>query len=188
MYFLYRTSSIQSLTGNHSRARAQRAFSLIEILIVVVILGILAAIAIPQFSNASQISRENVLKEDLRYLRTQILVYKAQHADVSPGVLEGDLKDGDFFVRQMMEYTDEQGNPNGASASSVYKYGPYLRKMPTNPLTDKTGVKILELNDAMTADETMDGGTIGWLYKPSTGEIRVNKTGSDSTGIAFANY
>ena len=38
---------------------ARRGFTLVELLIVVVILGILATIVIPQFSNASQQAREN---------------------------------------------------------------------------------------------------------------------------------
>ena len=65
-------------------------FTLIEMLIVVVILGILATIVIPQFSNASINAKENMLKDELRYLRTQIVVYKAQHHDVNPGYPGGD--------------------------------------------------------------------------------------------------
>src|SRR6185295_7253169 len=66
------------------------AFTLIEILIVVVILGILATIVVPQFSNASINAKENTLKDELRYLRTQIVVYKAQHHDIAPGYPGGD--------------------------------------------------------------------------------------------------
>src|SRR5690349_7625159 len=75
--------------GPRPSPRAGRAFTLIEILIVVVILGILAAIVIPQFSNASYVARENTLKDDLRYLRTQIVVFKAQHRDTPPGYPSG---------------------------------------------------------------------------------------------------
>src|SRR4051812_32333230 len=72
------------------RRTSRGGFTLVEILIVVVILGILATVVIPQFSNASQEARENTLKDDLRYLRIQIQVYKAQHRDVPPGYPNAD--------------------------------------------------------------------------------------------------
>ena len=50
------------------RAALLKGFTLVEILIVVVILGILATIVLPQFSNASATARENTLKDELRYL------------------------------------------------------------------------------------------------------------------------
>ena len=51
-------------------ARTRRAgFTLVEILIVVIILGILAAIVIPQFTNASQDARESSLLSQLQTLR-----------------------------------------------------------------------------------------------------------------------
>src|SRR3954468_21497673 len=69
---------------------ARRGFTLIEVLIVVVILGILATIVIPQFSNASQQARENTLKDDLRFLRLQVQMFKAQHRDIPVGYPGGD--------------------------------------------------------------------------------------------------
>src|SRR4051812_15890238 len=87
--------------------RRKRAFTLIEILIVVVILGILAAIVIPQFSNASHVARENSLKDDLRYLRTQVAVFKAQHRDVPPGYPSGNIASTPTsadFIAQMTQY------------------------------------------------------------------------------------
>jgi len=68
--------------------RHRRGFTLVEILIVVVILGILASIVIPQFSNATETARQNTLKDELRYLRTQFVVYGAQHNDVAAKMKE----------------------------------------------------------------------------------------------------
>ena len=58
-------------------------------LIVIVIIGILGAVVLPKFSDASHTARENTLKDDLRYLRTQVVVFKAQHRDTPPGYVGG---------------------------------------------------------------------------------------------------
>ena len=62
-------------------------FTLVEILIVVIILGILAAIVIPQFTNASQDARKNSLTSQLQTIRSQIELYKLQHNDKLPNVV-----------------------------------------------------------------------------------------------------
>jgi prepilin-type N-terminal cleavage/methylation domain-containing protein len=55
---------------------ARRAgFTLIELLIVVVIIGILAAIAIPKFSSTREKSYMGAMKSDLRNLATQQEIY-----------------------------------------------------------------------------------------------------------------
>src|SRR5436190_22719662 len=89
----------------------KHGFTLVEILIVVMILGILAAIAIPKFSNASQLARENSLKDDLRLMRTQLGVYKSQHS-LYPGYANGDSAStptGAIAADQLLKYTDNNG-------------------------------------------------------------------------------
>ncbi len=63
----------------HLRKRMRRAFTLIEILIVVVILGILAAIVIPQFTDASQEAMESSLLTQLQTIRSQIELHNVQN-------------------------------------------------------------------------------------------------------------
>jgi prepilin-type N-terminal cleavage/methylation domain-containing protein len=60
------------------------AFTLVEVLIVVVILGILAAIAVPQFSNASTDARRSALQSTVQSVRSQINLYKLQHGQALP--------------------------------------------------------------------------------------------------------
>ena len=56
----------------------RRGFTLIEILIVVVILGILAAVVVPQFTNASEDANDAAVRSQLQPLRGQIELYRAQ--------------------------------------------------------------------------------------------------------------
>ena len=59
--------------------RTRRAFTLIEILIVVVILGILAAIVIPQFTDASEDAMDASVRSTLQTIRSQIELYNIQN-------------------------------------------------------------------------------------------------------------
>jgi prepilin-type N-terminal cleavage/methylation domain-containing protein len=167
--------------------RLRPAFTLIEILIVIVILAILATIVVPQFSSASVNAKENTLKDELRYLRTQIVVYKAQHHDCPPGYPNGDRTasaTGPDFIAQLTKPTDEDSVVNTVNTAQ-FKFGPYLSAMPTNPLTNLSAVQIVADADPMPDPTNVD---YGWFYKPLTGEIIANSTGSDASGTAYKNY
>src|SRR5688500_6587900 len=70
-------------------ARGRRGFTLLEILIVGVIVGIVAASVVPELSNANRQAREGVLKDDVRFMREQITRYMIQHDDDPPGYPPG---------------------------------------------------------------------------------------------------
>jgi general secretion pathway protein G len=55
--------------------QSQHGFTLIELMIVMVIIGLLAAIAVPMYVQSVRHAREAVLKEDLRTLRSAIDSY-----------------------------------------------------------------------------------------------------------------
>jgi prepilin-type N-terminal cleavage/methylation domain-containing protein len=68
------------------------AFTLIEILIVVVILGILAAIVIPQFTDASQEASNSSVRSMLQTVRSQVELYRVKHGGTPPADI-GELVD-----------------------------------------------------------------------------------------------
>jgi type II secretion system protein G len=98
--------------------KAKKGFTLVEILIVVVILGILAAIVIPQFTSASQEAKLSALKSNLQTIRQQIELYKFRHDDAPPTVAD--------FTSQMAT-ADANGNS-------------YLQAVPRNPFTNDNTV------------------------------------------------
>ena len=172
------------------RRRVARGFTLVEILIVVVILGILATIVVPQMSGASKEARENSLKDDLRYLRIQLQVFKAQHADLAPGYPGGvpsATPTEAAFLQQMTMYSNEKGATN-ATATSVYKLGPYVSHMPDNPINGLSSIKMIDNATPLPAPNPAEEQTYGWIYKPATQEIIANSTGTDASGTPYSKY
>ena len=143
--------------------RAKSGFTLVEILIVVVILGILAAIVIPQFTEASTEAKTSSLVTDLQSMRSQIELYKVQHNDNLPGVDNGGTHTGGAgFVLAMTDKTDIFGEPNDAGP-----YGPYLMKIPTNQFVD-SDVVTPGTADPPAVDTS---GDQGWYFNTNTGYI-----------------
>jgi len=137
---------------------AKSGFTLVEILVVVVILGILGAIVIPQFKPAATEAKMSRVCSDLQVMRAQIGLYKIQHNDDLPGTVAGV-----DFQQAMTEATDQDGTLNAAG-----RYGPYVPKIPTNPFNELDSIEI---------DGVVGGGTHGWHYNTGTGEIQADTDG-----------
>jgi general secretion pathway protein G len=142
--------------GQAKRVSVRGGFTLVEILIVVIILGILAAIVIPQFSNASTDARKASVLSQLQTFRSQIQLYKLQHNDVLPDLVLNQWT-------QMMSKTNVAGIVD-TTATGIY--GPYIESDPINPLNGNRTV-------AAAA-----GTGVGWVYS--------NVTTSATPGIIYA--
>ena len=147
--------------------RSNKGFTLVEILIVVIILGILAAIVIPQFTEASNDARESALASDLQTVRSQLELYKVQHLEVYPHLDENGAADTGNFKNRMTGRTDLDATINASGA-----FGPYLQQFPANPFasTNQDGVNF------GTADPAPGDGTSGWYFNTSTGKFSANDT------------
>jgi type II secretion system protein G len=154
-------------------ARRNRGFSLLEVMIVVAILGLLAAVAIPQFTSHKEEGRTAAMVSNLAILRTAIDSYWSQH-DTFPGPTE------DEFADHLLRKTNKAGE---VGTSDDYGYGPYLRQgeLPTNPFTNSNSVKVV---DEMPSEPS---GNQAWIYCPASGEVRSNATGKSPEGKLFFN-
>lgn len=143
-------------------------FTLVEILIVVIILGILAAIVIPQFTEASNDARESALVSDLQTVRSQVELYKVQHLERLPGASGTNSFDAAVFNTQLTSRTNSSGTamPTGGALSD-YPFGPYLQKFPTNGFV--TGTNAYGVS-GVTADPSSAGST-GWWFNYTTGKF-----------------
>src|SRR5438067_3173990 len=104
------------------RRTRKGGFTLVEILIVVIILGILAAIVIPQFTSASQDARKNSLTSQLQTIRSQIELYKLQHLDKLPAALKAGTGWADLTNQSQADGT--------TGATTAFPFGPYLQAAP----------------------------------------------------------
>lgn len=123
---------------NRITHRAPKGFTLVEILIVVIILGILAAIVIPQFTSASEDARKNSTTSLLQTIRSQTELYKMQHNDDFPtdGGTSATADAPTWDWTRMTGKTDDAG----AASTAADAYGPYIQQTPRNPLNGNTTV------------------------------------------------
>lgn len=138
-----------STNRTHSRPGG---FTLVEILIVVVILGILAAVVVPQFASASQSAQSSSMQGSLQIIRSQIELYHAHHDSTYPTI--GQLG---AAWNVLLARTDAAGNVG--TTDGLHIYGPYIKKMPVNPF-----------EDSQTVADTAASG-VGWVYDEATGRV-----------------
>lgn len=165
----------------------KKAFTLVEILIVVAILGILAAIVLPQFQSHAQQAKEAAAKDNLRILRQQIELYAAQHNGVPPGYNMGDTGSPPIFLIFRLQLTWASNATGGMAPIGTpgFPLGPYISAIPSNPFNNLNTARVLLNDDEFPAEAT---GEYGWVYQPQTKTIRLDWPGTDKDGIRYYDY
>ncbi|MCA9256791.1 MAG: type II secretion system protein [Phycisphaerales bacterium] len=150
--------------------RVRVGFTLVELLIVVVILGILAAVVVPQFSDASEEANNARVAEDLRNLRMAIARYTIDHDGRAPSIKANGAADAvvNNFISRLTGRTDKSGAINASGA-----YGPYLSAFPSNPLTSPAA----QAANVKFGTGNPPSGVQGWYYNTSTYKISINTSG-----------
>lgn len=167
--------------------KKEKAFTLVEVILVVTILGILGALVLPTFQGHIAKARESAAKDNLRAIRSQIELYKLQHKGTPPGYVNGSAGPVALLQLQFTGTTTETGAASPSTVpSDPFIYGPYVKRLPENSFNKLSN--IVYVPEATAFSAAVDGTSSGWLYKKETGEFKINWTDTDSEGTAFYNY
>lgn len=169
--------------------RNDKGFTLVEMLIVVIILGILAAIAVPQFGSSTEDAKLGTMEANLSYLRNSVERYYHEHGATMPGEINhtsgaavasvDECKAA--FVAQLTLFSDKDGKTSNSKTGN-FVYGPYVKsvKIPTNPFTDNNAVLCdITVTDITTAASTTTNGE-AWKFYAKTGRLISNDGSHDS--------
>jgi len=122
---------------------AQRGFTLIELLVVITIIGILAAIALPNYIKAKDKAKEVEAKSNLHTIQIAIERYNVDHRQYPPFLLGGD-SDGwlNWHAKWNENNPDRKEPANAWVQDSLVEYG-YITSYPENPFIDAGDANII---------------------------------------------
>ncbi|HLJ74473.1 MAG TPA: type II secretion system protein [Thermoanaerobaculia bacterium] len=140
------------------RTANQRGFTLIELIVVVTIIGILAAVAVANVKNAQTKAREAALKDDLFEMRKAIDNY----------------------------YADKQKYPDGLQTLVSEKYLRAIPKDPITMKAD--WVEIQNSTDPNDPTATDTSGDAAQAMTPGVSDVHSNATGNGLDGTPYKDW
>lgn len=178
----------------NTTVKNQKGFTLVELLIVIIILSVLAAMVVPQLRGSTDDAKLASLDTNLSSVRSAIELYFVQHENTYPGLKKDNTVGGvtathatEFaaFDTQMTRYSDKFGNTSDTFDKTTFRFGPYIKKeIPGNPLPNAaTNTTVLArtvtvdaTTRAMNASSASDTTKAGWIYVQATGEFFANNS------------
>ena len=171
----------------------RRAFSLVELVIVIVILGIIAAIAIPRISSGSRNASEAALRANLQTLRNAVDWYYSEHNSIFPGVkaaggIFGVAGSADAFMNQLTKYSKADGTVS-ETKDPAFPLGPYVRgNFPAIPVGVNAGLATVSVVVDAGPLAGAEGDGTGWKYSTVTGMIVANTAEIASNGATYDTF
>ena len=134
------------MTSSALQKTKRSAFSLIELVVVVLIIGILAAVAAPRMFNTAGDARDGATKTSLGVIRDSIELYRSQNGSYPP-------------------------TATIATALRPFMNGQFPKVQTTLvPTSNQNNTVVANTGDPISAPS----GTAGWAYNDTTGEFVIN--------------
>jgi prepilin-type N-terminal cleavage/methylation domain-containing protein len=140
----------------------KNGFTLVELVVVVLILGILAAVAVPKIINNGDDAADSGVAQTLTSIRDAIELYRTK--------------------------ANAGGYPNGNATEVRDKLLPSLRGS-VFPKVKVGGLNsnVIKISATLAVDTgTPTSTTPGWVYDPATGEIIINSNAVNNASIKYS--
>ncbi len=151
---------------------SKKGFTLIELMIVVAIIGILAAVAVPKFAEMLEKAREGATKGNIGAVKSAISIY----------------------------YGDTEGNWPAHLTGATTSFHKYMDVIPPVKVTHKgvkttpehtfilSGTSTVVTLSTVTSYEAIATNTDGWKYSSFSGQLWVNNAQTDTKSEAYSLY
>ena len=151
-------------------AMPTRSFSILELVMMLAIVGVLSAVAVPRIVSAGQHARSHRLMEDLQVLQRAADLYEAEHVVSLGRRSSGGNANAALVIARLVGRTDTEGN-----VDPVGEYGPYLKDWPQNDLT---------LGTRLVVRDTAAGAiSYDWRFSRATGKFYPSVVGGSPTSV-----